>query len=186
VEELLWKALNESKTDSIAAALYMALGDLYDYQEDFDKAADMYRAVLQKDKSNLMALNNLAWLKALDPKKPNCMEALALIDRAIKLVGETPELLDTRAVIRLSMTPQPMFREAIVDLENVTQQIKEPKASHYFHLAWAYSLDRDRKESLQKAKVSFKKAEDEGLNAKNVHPLEKDVFKIVATRLSRQ
>jgi Tfp pilus assembly protein PilF len=178
VEKILTEALDGNK-DSIA--LRLALADLYDYQEHFDKAASTYLAALQIDDSNLMALNNLAWLKALHQKKP--MGALALIDQAIKLVGETPELLDTRAVIYLTMRTQARALQAVNDLESVISQTKEPKASQYFHLAWAYWRAGKRKEFLQKAEENFKKAEEKGLNEKNVHPLEQDAFNELASGL---
>ena len=48
-----------------------------------------------------MALNNLAWLLALQHK--NGTEALKFINRAIDLAGPVAELFDTRAIVHLAL-----------------------------------------------------------------------------------
>ena len=70
-------------------------------------------------------------------------EALDKINQALAQVGNSPEMLDTRAVIYLSMDK---YAEAIKDLE--TAIAAAPGATRYFHLAQAYAANGDDAEAL--------------------------------------
>ena len=84
-------------------------------QGRYDDAESIYRGVLRRAPKNVLALNNLAWLLALKFGKSS--EAETMIDRAITIVGPLPVLLDTRAVIRLSLK---RGTEAVEDLVEAT------------------------------------------------------------------
>ena len=87
---------------SNSVPLLICLADLYDLQERFADAETVYRQALHKDGDNVMALNNLAWLLAFK-QAPARDEALVVINKAIDLVGPSPELLDTRGVVYLML-----------------------------------------------------------------------------------
>ena len=78
--------------DSDALFLFY-LGDVALAQNDLPGAEALYRAVLQRQPSHAMALNNLAWL-LLTQKKPG---ALAYAQRAVAAAPHQPALLDTLA-----------------------------------------------------------------------------------------
>ena len=63
---------------------------------DLDKASALYREVLTKEPKNVIALNNLAYLLAL---QGNDGLASELIGIAIETAGPITSLLDTRAKI---------------------------------------------------------------------------------------
>jgi hypothetical protein len=70
-------------------------------RQDLTRAASAYEGVLQRDPRNVVALNNLAWLNAADPKTAE--RALGLLERATREIGLTGELLDTRGRVRITL-----------------------------------------------------------------------------------
>ncbi len=81
-------------------------------------------------------------------------KALDLINRAIKLGGPIPELLDTRGV---SNTKLGKSKSAIEDLTKATTL--DPKGPKYFHLTQAYLQTGNK----QAAAESWAKARSRGL-----------------------
>jgi tetratricopeptide (TPR) repeat protein len=159
--ETTLKDMLAKATDSVA--LLICLADLYDLQERFADAEEVYRRALSKDGDNVMVLNNLAWLLAF--KKPAAhQQALEAIDRAIDRVGPSPELLDTRGVIYLTMAQSD---RAIDDLQTAAAQ--SPSASRYFHLAQALAAANKPREARQ----ALDEAKKRGFDVEKVHPLEK-------------
>src|SRR5262249_46768402 len=92
------RAALDNKPDSVALRVHLA--DLQDLRGEFDKAELLYREVLDREPRNIVALNNRAWLLALQPGK--AAEALPLVAQAVALLGPRPELLDTRATAYLT------------------------------------------------------------------------------------
>ncbi len=84
-----WIAKNP---DDMAARL--ALSDELQ-QSDPSAASAQYRAVLEREPNNVLALNNLAW----NLRESNPEEALSLIERAAELAQGHPAVLDTKAMI---------------------------------------------------------------------------------------
>ncbi len=142
--------------------LLLHLADLRDLQNRFADAQALYRQVLKQDKYNVIALNNLAWLLA--QSSDGAAEAQKLIDLAIKVHGPRTELLDTRAMVSLTLG---QFGPTIKDLEEVTA--KAPTASRYFHLASAQLLAHNR----DAAAKSFAEAQRRGFHPNQLHPLER-------------
>jgi cellulose synthase operon protein C len=70
------------------------LGDLALAQNNFALAETRYRAVLEVQSNNALALNNLAWL-LVKQGKPG---ALPIAERATALLADRPALLDTLAM----------------------------------------------------------------------------------------
>lgn len=65
-----------------------------------EQAGQAYLQLLRDDPKDLIARNNLAWLRGITGQ--NLDEARQEVDRLISLRGELPELLDTRATICLA------------------------------------------------------------------------------------
>ncbi len=79
------------------------LGDAALARKDFDAAEAHYRAVLEIQPNNALALNNVAWLMA-QQKRPG---ALPLAEKANELLPNQPALMDTLAyVLALEKQPQ--------------------------------------------------------------------------------
>jgi tetratricopeptide (TPR) repeat protein len=97
------------------------------------EAESVYRTLLEKNPSDPLVLNNLAWLLAFQEGKGN--EALELVNRAIDSIGtNAPALLDTRAVIQIARHEPEL---AIRDIETALAGANNPEPNMYFHLAQA-------------------------------------------------
>jgi tetratricopeptide (TPR) repeat protein len=155
--------------------LQLSLAMLRSFQRRYDESEAIYRQVLKNDKSNLVALNNLAWLVALHDDKPE--EALVLINQALNQTGLQPSMLDTRAVIHLKQGEQleasgqmdqarQLYELAIRDLETAVSMQAEP--AMYFHLARAY-LKVNRQEDAKKA---LEDGGERGLKREGLDPFE--------------
>ncbi|MBY0375506.1 MAG: tetratricopeptide repeat protein, partial [Bryobacteraceae bacterium] len=160
VEERLIKALEQSEGRE-AVQLSLTLADLRDLQGRYADAIAIYRSLLDKDSSNVVALNNLAWLLSFQPvDRDVCLE---LIDRAIRLQGPMADLLDTRAVVRMNLNKH---REAVQDLRDAYDEVSS--ASILFHLAQAQL----RVGNAEAAAQALRDAQAAGFDPKSLHPLE--------------
>src|SRR5262249_41947967 len=116
-----------------AVLLTSKLGVIWIRQGRFDEAEGLFRRLLAADPDSADALNSLAWLIALrDPGKAG--EAVALIDRAVTIQGESPSLADTRAVARIQLR---QVDQALAELLAIRKQ-SPLNPSFALHLAWAY------------------------------------------------
>ena len=152
--------------------LTIALASLRERQGRFQDAQALYAQGVQQGSDNWKALNNLAWLMAL--RNDNWTEALDYSNRAIKLGGPIPELLDTRGVIYTKLGKS---QDAIMDLIEVTKQ--DPSGPKYFHLAQAYLQAGDK----QAAAESLAKARAQGLTPDRLHALEVSAYQQVLGEL---
>ena len=173
VEQWLTDAMQRD-TEKQRQLLFMVnLADLRDIQGRYAEAETMYRQVLARDPSNLVALNNLAWLLAL--REGNREEALALINRAVDLVGPQGELLDTRAIVHLAMKRPELANQDFVEAIRET-----PTTSRYlFHLAQAHRLANN----AEAARTALQQARTSGLDLKDLHPLERQAYQQLLTEL---
>jgi uncharacterized protein (TIGR03790 family) len=78
-------------------AAQLQLAQLYEFTNQFDRAADRYRKVLEVQPQNLLALNNLAY--HLAERRGTPAEGLPLSRRAVALAPQNPVILDTLAWI---------------------------------------------------------------------------------------
>jgi tetratricopeptide (TPR) repeat protein len=160
------------KKDSRSTAVLLLLADLYDLEGKYAEAKGAYRNVLEQDRDNIVALNNLAWLLAQTSDDPG--EALRLIEQAIKLQGERAELLDTRAAVELARS---QVDSAIKDLERANAD--SPSPSRDFRLAHAYYLAKDREAAL----TALNRAKASGLKPEQVHPIEQTALRKLTSEL---
>jgi tetratricopeptide (TPR) repeat protein len=128
--------------------LLFCVANLRASQQKPDDAIGLYRRVLQQDPKHVLALNNLATLLSEKPEARE--EALDCVDRAIKLVGPAPPLLDTKGMI---LVYQGRTAEALTTLEKAAvTPPHDPR--HVFHLAVAYN----RSGNPDKAKAALERA----------------------------
>ena len=120
---------------------------------------------LKVDPNNIQVLNNLAMMLALTGQQ--FKEANRCIEQAVDAAGPTDYLLDTRCIVRL----------ASANIQGAEQDIRKsleifPKPDRFFHLAQVL-VSQGR---VDDAKVEMKKAQDGGLTAQGLHPLERKAF----------
>jgi predicted Zn-dependent protease len=134
----------------------------------FDEAETLFRGVLSRSPANLEALNNLAWVLAIQ-NRAKAPEALALIDRAVAITGEAAELADTRAVARIQLG---QFDRAVAELVAVRKQ-SPANPAFALHLAWAYQA-RGQNEQAHR---ELQEAEKLGLRPEVLDPFELGILK---------
>lgn len=167
LESHLQKALADQPKN---VALMLHLAELYDRHGRWQDAEKMYRRVLEPDNEpkNMVALNNLAWLLAQhsnDARK--YQEALVLIEEAVDGIGRRADLMDTRGLIYLKLGQN---ENALADFREAVANV--PTAANLFHLACAHYKVHDKNNA---AKV-LKHAQEQGLQANNLHPSEQDEY----------
>jgi len=175
----------KQRTDS--PVLLLGLGNCRERQERYDDAKALYERVIKqgsplpgKSGANQLiatSYNNLAWLLAL--KDNQSRDALVDINNAIKLMGPTPNYLDTRGVVYLGLN-QP--KNAINDLQTAVDA--DPSPAKLFHLAQAYLQANDK----EKAKLYWKDARQKkldqlGYGPTSLHPLERSAYQKMLTEL---
>jgi len=164
VETWLNKKLNENLGNKeVYAALVGAMAEVRDAQGRFDEAIAEYEKALRLSDSDLIT-NNLAMLLALH-KPARANEAKQMMDKLIGIRGPEPTFLDTRAVCSL-VQGENMPAQAVKDLTLALAQ--RQRAVYYFHLAWAYDLQRLE----QDKKLSLVKATQFGLTKDDLHAKE--------------
>ncbi len=152
-----------------------ALAGLYTATGRNAEAEQLYRRLLQENSQRVAVLNNLAFLLA--SKAPPDPEAAELISRAIAIAGPLAPLLDTRAIVRLSLQ---QTKGALDDL--IEAIATEPSAVLYFHLAEAQFQQADQ----STARKTLLRAIEEGLNLRHLHLLEQGRFRKLAGSLNLQ
>ena len=151
IEAKLVEAL-VAKPKATVSRLHLA--DLYDRRGKYDKAAEQYRNVLEREPNNIVALNNLAWLLAQGNKANS--EALDYINKAINGMGRRPDLLDTRGMVHLAGKETAKAR---LDLEEATAEAATP--ARLYHLARILHEERN----TTRARTTLREAKDKGLQA---------------------
>lgn len=167
VEKRLQSALDKQPKSSM---LKLCLADLRSLQGQQEAAETLYREVLDTDRKNVLALNNLAWNLALRGKTTD--EAMTLVERAIAIAGPVPQLLDTRASAWLALSNP---SHAISDLKRVL--VEEPSAGTHFRMALALADEGE----IAAARESYRKAQ--ALGFKTRHPLEQHQVIMLQQRL---
>lgn len=158
------------RADPDAVGTRLLEGEFFALKKEFASAEASYRAVLERDPRNVVALNNLAWVLAPRPEASEA--ALTLIDRAVAEIGYTGELLDTRARVRIASK---QFDMAERDLKAALTQEKTPL--RMFHMALAKQGQTPPKPS--EAAAAFKQAVDRGLEPTAVHPDDLPMYRVL-------
>ncbi len=139
------------------------------------EAEAIYRRLLASgelgDEQAARVSANLAWLLTRDE---TALEASELLDRAIRRLGPDPELLDTRAMVRLSL------RQPIRALEDISEAVLDPTPLRYLHLAVVEAANG----RISEARAALDRARSKGLADQWLSPADQrrldEVEKIVA------
>jgi len=145
--------------------LLEVMAQAYASQERYGEAEAFYREVIKKNSGAYRAMNNLAVLLALQGTK--LQDALGLITRAIELAGPVASMLDSRATVYLALE-QP--GKALGDLEKAIADGATPVRR--FHQARAYQQNGQQQEAVE----AIKKAQQLGLKAPMLEPLERPAY----------
>ncbi len=152
--------------------LKLCLADLRCLQDRVDEAERIYRLILQVDRDNVQASNNLAWLLAMNGQELD--EAFVLIQRAIKLAGPVAQLRDTRGCVHLA---RGNLKKAVADFTSACDETH--LASALFHRAVAES----RQGLHAEARGSFAAAKASGFDPDSLTPVERQAFRKNLKRL---
>jgi tetratricopeptide (TPR) repeat protein len=158
------------KEEPASTVLLMNRAEFLALRQDLAGAAAEYEKVLATDPRNVVALNNLAWILAAEPRTAE--RALQLVARATREVGLTGDLLDTRARVRITLK---QFKEAERDLDDAIRL--EPTALRWFHLAVS-RLGQTPPKADDAAKA-FTEAKRRGLDSRGIHPADLPTFKVL-------
>jgi tetratricopeptide (TPR) repeat protein len=154
----------ESSTLKLNKAEFFAL------RRELPMSVAQYEEILAKDSRNVIALNNLAWLLSADSRTAE--RALELVARAIREVGLTGDLLDTRARVLITLK---LFSEAERDLGDAIRLQSTPL--RWFHLAVS-RLGQTPPKTADAAKA-FQEAKRRGLEPRGIHPADLTTFRIL-------
>jgi len=154
--------------ESESLVLRLSEAEFFSLKQDLPRAEAAYRAVLERDPRNVTALNNLAWSLATDPK--SVKDAEELIGQAMRDLGVTGELLDTRARIRITAR---QFEKAEKDLDEALRHGRTPL--RLFHMA-VLRLAETPPRTGDASKL-FQEARERGLESKGVHPADLPTYR---------
>ncbi len=106
---------------------------------NYPEAISLYRQVIQADPSNVVALNNLAYLLANDSHQPD--EALLLAQRVKELAPQDSSVEDT---IGWAYFQKGIYRTALTHLENAARTHDNPAVRYHLGLAYLRAGDEAR------------------------------------------
>ncbi len=149
--------------------LKLRQAELRDLQGQYDEVMKLYKELLGRsdidDRRKAIVLNNLSFLLAV--KTDDGDQALKLVDDAIKTLGPTSDLLDTRAMAHLSRGDA---KNAIADLTLALNGSVEPMK--LFHLALAQLEAGDK----EKAAEAWQQAKDKQFNPNQLSEPERKLY----------
>jgi len=145
--------------------LYLHLGNYDNERGRYDEAIAEYARVNATNNPRFESLNNFAFLSARTGQ--NLTEAVQAIDAALGMAGPRPDLLDTRALVLIA---QGRFPEAVGLLNDMLAERRD--ATVLFRLAECYH----RQGETALAAMALKSAQDAGLEANQLHPLDQAVL----------
>jgi cellulose synthase operon protein C len=150
----------------------LLLAEIYDLQGQYDNVVKVYRELLEDPDANdyqkALVKNNLAFVLAISKDKPgNAAEALKLVEEAIRVLGPTSDLLDTRALAYMALGKT---KQAVADLQMAVTD--KPSGSKYFHLA----LAEKQNSNPEAARTALTKAQELGTEPKQLTSLESKSF----------
>jgi cellulose synthase operon protein C len=162
LQKIVW---TENRKDPESVGVQLMTGEIAMLCNDLATAEKLYRRVLESDPDQVVAKNNLAWVLA--PRSEKATEALQLIEGAIRQLGVSAELLDTRARIYLSMGNDTLAES---DLTDAIQQ--QNTSLRRFHQSLLYHKQGNQ----GKAVTAFEQARKLGLTSRMIHPSDLDFF----------
>ena len=147
--KLLNNALEKNNKNG---AIHFKLATAYQQQNDNKQAEAHYKAILDEQPDNVLALNNLAFLYS----QQNNPQALGLAKKAYDKAPESAAILDTYGYILIK---QGQPKEGLPILEKAATLA--PKANDIqFHLAEAYSANDNNQKAIEILEVIVKAEQD--------------------------
>ena len=140
-------ALLAANQETVAARVI--LGMIEEAASNYPAAIQHYRKVIETDRGNFIALNNLAYRLANDAKQPD--EALQLAQQAKEIAPDHPSVEDT---IGWAFYHKGIYRTAVAHLENAASMSQD--AAIKYHLAMAYAKAGDRQKAEMTLRVALK------------------------------
>jgi tetratricopeptide (TPR) repeat protein len=143
--------------------------EMLEVQEKFDESIAAYNKLLARDDVpkivRATALNNLAFILALQSKRPEDLElALRSSNQAVEILGPLSDILDTRALVYIASNH---FEDAVADMR--LSVMVSPTPSKYYHLAVA-ELGAGNEAA---AKAAWARAKADGIGPDKVSQLER-------------
>jgi tetratricopeptide (TPR) repeat protein len=169
-----WIEAARGKHPAAAPALLQQLAYVRNVEGRYDDAIDIYRGLTGGDRPDPLALNNLAYL--ISARSGRHEEALALLERARRVVGPIPDLLDTEALVLIARGGKDDLTTARKLLQDVVALA--PTAATYFHLAVLEEKAGNRAD----AQIAWQEAQRRKLKPADLHPLEWPVFRDLESR----
>lgn len=168
-----YKSAIEADPDSVQVKSMAA--EVFELKGSLDKCEQQYRQLLARKElvpeQKAMLWNNLAFILAFQNK--NTDEAIRMVNDAMKILGPTSDLLDTRGTVYLAMGDAEKARADFADA------VLAPTAMKYVHLAFAErSLN-----NLPAAKGALEKAQEFKLKRHEMHEAERAKYKKLAEEL---
>jgi len=156
--------------------LKLRQAELRDLQGQYDEVMKLYEELLSRsdidDRRKAIVLNNLSFLLAV--KTNNGDRALKLVDDAIKILGPTSDLLDTRAMAHMARGDG---KNAVEDLDLAMHGSVEPMK--LFHLALAQS----QAGNAEKAAEAWQKAKENKFSADQLSEPERKLYDQLRSKL---
>ena len=132
-------------------------------EQQLNEALRLYQIVQKMSPDRLRTLNNMAMIYSEIPGQ--AAKGLPHIEKAIELVGENPELLDTKGVVLLKMG---RLDEAETTFRQALESVDEPRFR--FHLVM--TLRAAKRDAL--AEQEWKKLDLENLDRSAITPTERE------------
>ncbi len=159
-----------AREDAHSVSVQLNEAEFCALKQDYAGAATAYETIVKREPRNVVALNNLAWIRAADPATAG--KSLELLERAIREAGLTGELLDTRARARITLK---QLLQADRDLTEAMTQ--ESTALRWFHRALLYLAQSPS--NREEAVKAFREARSRGIDSRVVHPADLPTFRVL-------
>ena len=164
IEDWIVKTRRENPGAAEVAIQAAILEDALGLSEAAERS---YRALLADDSISPVQRGvvaaNLAWILA---RPESADEAADLVDRAVQTLGPLPDVLDTRALVRLAKG------QTNLALDDMREAVIVPTALKYLHLAAAHVAASD----IEAARAAFARSKALGLGNERLD--ERDVRRI--------
>ena len=142
-----YKAAADSKDD---AGIFVKLGILYEKEDEFAKAEQIYERFIKSYPDNFVAYNQLAWLYAQRGEKLD--RSLSLASKADRLQPNNASIQDTLGWVQYQ---KKNYRQAIAHLEKANQVSHERNPQILYHLASARYGMGERLEAKRALEQAF-------------------------------
>lgn len=147
------KLLNDAlEKNSKKAAIHFKLATVYQQQHDNKQAEEHYKAILNEQPENVLALNNLAYLYY----QQNNPQALELAKKAYGKAPESAAILDTYGYILIKQGQPKVGLPILEKAASLAPKVNDIQ----FHLAEAYSANNNNQKAIEILESIVKVKED--------------------------